>query len=163
MLPHPFFSFSGKKYSFFQSRVASLHTNLFSDRNHQETKKPGNGLLSANHYVAPCRHISGRAAIKNFFKLQKVPKRNCFHPGVSGLNREQIPLEGEKVSSMQMLEAMTSYIWPQVSILPKLFLPEIIEYCLLITNQVSSSIQCSPKILHSSVNFFANESNEPEP
>ncbi|CAH0386894.1 unnamed protein product [Bemisia tabaci] len=101
------------KPNFLQSRVASLHTNLFSDRNHQETKKPGNGLLSANHYVAPCRHISGRAAIKNFFKLQKVPKRNCFHPGVSGLNREQIPLEGEKVSSMQMLEAMTSYIWPQ--------------------------------------------------
>lgn len=44
-------------------------------------------------------------------------KRNCFHPGVSGLNRDALDLHDKpSVTSTDMLKAMLRYIWPEVSV-----------------------------------------------
>ena len=43
-------------------------------------------------------------------------KRNCFHPGISSLNRDAIDLHDKlSLTSMDMLKAMLRYIWPKVS------------------------------------------------
>lgn len=43
-------------------------------------------------------------------------KRNCFHPGVSGLDRDAFDLQNKQsITSMDMLKAMLRYIWPEVS------------------------------------------------
>lgn len=43
-------------------------------------------------------------------------KRNCFHPGISSLNRDALNLEDKpSVTSVDMLRAMLRYIWPEVS------------------------------------------------
>lgn len=45
-------------------------------------------------------------------------KRNCFHPGVSGLNRDAIDLRDKSpVTSTEMLKALLRYIWPEVKII----------------------------------------------
>jgi len=47
-------------------------------------------------------------------------KRNCFHPGVSSLNRDAIDLRDKpSVTSTDMLKAMLRYIWPEVRSLMK--------------------------------------------
>ncbi|XP_014467517.1 PREDICTED: ATP-binding cassette sub-family B member 7, mitochondrial [Dinoponera quadriceps] len=41
-------------------------------------------------------------------------KRNCFHPGMSGLSRDAIDLQDKSsVTSTDMLKAMLKYIWPE--------------------------------------------------
>ncbi|XP_024868906.1 ATP-binding cassette sub-family B member 7, mitochondrial-like [Temnothorax curvispinosus] len=41
-------------------------------------------------------------------------KRNCFHPGVSGLSRDAIDLRDKpSITSTDMLKAMLRYIWPE--------------------------------------------------
>ncbi|XP_043276616.1 iron-sulfur clusters transporter ABCB7, mitochondrial isoform X2 [Venturia canescens] len=40
-------------------------------------------------------------------------KRNCFHPGVSSLSRENGIVDSEPVNSSQMMKAMLGYIWPK--------------------------------------------------
>lgn len=41
-------------------------------------------------------------------------KRNCFHPGISSLNRDALNLEDKpSVTSVDMLRAMLRYIWPE--------------------------------------------------
>ncbi|PSN52938.1 hypothetical protein C0J52_03630 [Blattella germanica] len=51
------------------------------------------------------------------FVPTKIPPgqaiRKCFHPGASSLSREAFPLEGEPVTSKDMLRGMMTYIWPQ--------------------------------------------------
>lgn len=43
-------------------------------------------------------------------------KRNCFHPGVSSLNRDATDLQDKsQVTSTDMLKAMLKYIWPEVN------------------------------------------------
>lgn len=43
------------------------------------------------------------------------PKRDCFHPGISGLDRNSIKLnEKEQVTGQDMIKAMLTYIWPKV-------------------------------------------------
>ncbi|XP_076661848.1 ATP binding cassette subfamily B member 7 isoform X1 [Halictus rubicundus] len=42
------------------------------------------------------------------------PKRNCFHPGVSSLNRDAIDFKDrEPVTASNMVKAMLRYIWPE--------------------------------------------------
>ncbi|XP_070171500.1 iron-sulfur clusters transporter ABCB7, mitochondrial [Polyergus mexicanus] len=41
-------------------------------------------------------------------------KRNCFHPGVSGLDRDAFDLQNKQsITSVDMLKAMLRYIWPE--------------------------------------------------
>lgn len=41
-------------------------------------------------------------------------KRNCFHPGVSSLNREAIDFQNKApVTSSEMIKGMLTYIWPK--------------------------------------------------
>lgn len=52
-----------------------------------------------------------------------IQKRDCFHPGASVLDREDINLGGAKpVSGMDMIRGMLEYVWPKVSEFDYLFL-----------------------------------------
>nr|CAI5835197.1 unnamed protein product [Callosobruchus analis] len=41
------------------------------------------------------------------------PVRGCFHPGASVISRETLPLDNQKVTGTQMVQAMLQYIWPK--------------------------------------------------
>ncbi|CAH1997922.1 unnamed protein product [Acanthoscelides obtectus] len=53
--------------------------------------------------------------------LKKVPQaapksqlvRGCFHPGASIISRDTLPLDSQKVTGTQMIQAMLQYIWPK--------------------------------------------------
>lgn len=56
-------------------------------------------------WVFPGGFIGGKSA--------QQQKRDCFHPGVTSLNREGIEFqEKESVTSSNMIKAMLRYIWP---------------------------------------------------
>ncbi|EEB20224.1 ATP-binding cassette subfamily B, member 7 [Pediculus humanus corporis] len=50
----------------------------------------------------------------SFTGRNSPPKRDCFHPGVSSLAREKIYFpQATKVTGLDMINAMMSYIWPK--------------------------------------------------
>ncbi|XP_035725505.1 ATP-binding cassette sub-family B member 7, mitochondrial-like isoform X1 [Vespa mandarinia] len=62
--------------------------------------------------VSPVKYILAVTGITGGKPGQQ--KRNCFHPGVSGLSRDAIGFkEQSSVSSTDMLKAMLKYIWPE--------------------------------------------------
>ncbi|KAI5635657.1 ABC transporter domain-containing protein [Phthorimaea operculella] len=71
---------------------------------------PATGSNTANHVLA--------AVLANKPKTGKIPvgiqKRDCFHPGASVLNREELDFGNTKpVTGRDMIRGMLAYVWPK--------------------------------------------------
>ncbi|GJQ70213.1 ABCB7 [Trypoxylus dichotomus] len=76
----------------------------------QETEKAIDGKRSSSGVLA--RAITRIKAFSPAPKSQ--PVRGCFHPGASGLSRENIQLTDKgPITGQEMIKAMLLYIWPK--------------------------------------------------
>jgi len=70
-----------------------------------------------------CLYPNGKHGAISLFKpigctksiLQRVPVRQCFHPGASNLARDTLKHKQkvEGITSRDMIKALSTYIWPK--------------------------------------------------
>ena len=79
------------------------------------------GALQATRNY-PCRsfHQLARTQLQDFLQPslkwgRKIPKRGCFHPGVTNIARDTLKAatSKKKMTGKDMLKVMTDYVWPK--------------------------------------------------